>query len=134
MHPGLPLALAGLASAVVAVGLDLALFERYGTYVDGGDLVARGYLELTAIGALGPLLALALLALLAGPLAGPGNRRRFVLATCASLLAAGALALVAGVGTAAALGFRLEADTAVIAVSLTVFLGAYWALVRRAHP
>jgi hypothetical protein len=73
---------------------------------------------MTALGALGPLVALVLLATVAMLLAKPRGRGRLVRSACAALIGAGAIALVVGVATAAVMGFRLEAGSTVTAATV----------------
>jgi hypothetical protein len=130
MRPRVVLGVAGVAAAVLAVGIDLQLFDRYSTEVVDGHLSSRSYPELIALGALGPLVALALLAALAAMIAPPGGRGRMVWATCRALVAAGAVALVVGVGTAALMNFSIEAKPTVIALTTAGFGFVYACMLR----
>lgn len=124
------LGVAGVAAAVLAVGMDLQLFDRYSTEIVEGDLRSRSYPELTLIGAFGPLVALAMLVALAGMLASPGGRVRLVWAACRALLVAGVVGLVVGVGTAALMQFRIGARPLVIALTAVAFGSVYALMVR----
>lgn len=130
MRPRVVLGVAGVAAAVLAVGIDLQLFDRYSTEVVEGDLRSRSYPELTAIAAFGPLVALALLSAVAGMLAPPRRRGRLIWGTCRALVAAAAVALVVGVGTAALLKFSIEARPTVIALTAAAFGFVYAYMVR----
>jgi hypothetical protein len=131
MRPRVVLGVAGVAAAVLAVGIDLLLLDRYSTEVVEGDLRSRSYPELITIVTVGPVAALAMLAALARTLAPPGGRSRLVWAACRALLVAGVVGLVVGVGTAASMQFSIEARPLVVALAATAFGCVYALRVRR---